>query len=148
MLPALLALKGIMMLASAGKAIQSLVTAMTLIQGKNALPTGNGIPPVAPIGTPATTAAGGFKALSFLKLLPMVGVGLAPKEKLTDPVIQKLLNDPNFSEKNKAKLREQYGITNNVTINVQGADPKATVDAVSKYLKQNGSLPFIGKAGR
>ena len=49
-----------------------------------------------------------------------------------------------------AKLREQYGITN-VTINVQGADPKATVDALSKYLKQNGSLPFSfpnGQAGR
>jgi hypothetical protein len=149
MLPALLALKGIMMLASAGKAIQSLVTAMTLIQGKNVVPTGNGIPPVAPIGNPATTAAGGFKALSFLKVLPMVGVGLAPKEQLTDPVIQKLLNDPNFSEKNKAKLREQYGITNNVTINVQGADPKATVDALGKYVKQNGSLPFnLGQAGR
>ena len=39
--------------------------------------------------------------------------------------------------------------TNNVTINVQGADPKATVDALGKYVKQNGSLPFniltIGK---
>jgi len=149
MLPALLALKGIMMLASAGKAIQSLVTAMTLIQGKNVVPTGNGIPPVAPIGNPATTAAGGFKALSFLKVLPMVGVGLAPKEQLTDPVIQKLLNDPNFSEKSKAKLREQYGITNNVTINVQGADPKATVDALGKYVKQNGSLPFnLATAGK
>jgi len=147
MLPALLALKAIMMLASAGKAIQSLVTAMTMIQGKNALPTGNGLPPVAPLANPAA-AAGGLKTLSFLKALPMIGVGLAPKEKLTDPTIQKLLNDPNFSEKNKAKLREQYGITNNVTINVTNADPKATVDAVSAYLKQNGSLPFIGKAGR
>jgi hypothetical protein len=29
-----------------------------------------------------------------------------------------------------------------VNINVQGADPKATVDALGKYLKQNGSLPF------
>jgi hypothetical protein len=29
-----------------------------------------------------------------------------------------------------------------VTINVQGADPKATVDALGKYVKQNGSLPF------
>lgn len=39
--------------------------------------------------------------------------------------------------------------TNNVTINVQGADPKATVDALGKYLKQNGTLPFkLGTAGR
>ena len=29
----------------------------------------------------------------------------------------------------------------NVTINVNKADPKATVDALSAYLKQNGSLP-------
>jgi hypothetical protein len=28
-----------------------------------------------------------------------------------------------------------------ITINVQGADPKATVDAVSKWAKQNGGLP-------
>ena len=35
-----------------------------------------------------------------------------------------------------------------VNINVNKADPKATVDAVSAYLKQNGSLPFTGKAGR
>jgi hypothetical protein len=31
--------------------------------------------------------------------------------------------------------------TNNITINVQGADPKATVDALGKYVKNNGSLP-------
>ena len=37
----------------------------------------------------------------------------------------------------------------NITINVQGADPKATVDALGKYLKQNGSLPFnLSTAGR
>jgi hypothetical protein len=36
----------------------------------------------------------------------------------------------------------QPASTTNVTINVQGADPKTTVDALSKYLKQNGSLPF------
>ena len=31
---------------------------------------------------------------------------------------------------------------NNVTINVQGGDPKVIVDALGKYVKQNGSLPF------
>jgi len=44
------------------------------------------------------------------------------------------------------------GATNtNVTINVLNADPKATVDALGKYIKSNGSLPFnftTGKAGR
>lgn len=148
MLPALLVLKGIMMLASAGKAIQSLVTAMTMIQGKSLVPAPtSGIPPIAPIGNPSTLASNGLKALPFLKLLPLVGANseISP---LSDSVVQKLLNDPNFSESKKAELRKQYGITNNVTINVQGTDPKATVDALSRYLKQNGSLPFTGKAGR
>jgi hypothetical protein len=140
-LPALLALKGIMMLASAGKAIQSLVTAMSLIQGKTALPPTSGIPPVAPIANPAV-AANGLKALSFVKLLPLVGAGFSPKEQLPSDLVQKMLDDPKTSESTKAKLRAQYGITNNVTINVQGADPKTTVDALSKYVKQNGQLPF------
>jgi hypothetical protein len=35
-----------------------------------------------------------------------------------------------------------------VNINVTNADPKAVVDTVNKYFKQNGSLPFTGKAGR
>jgi hypothetical protein len=34
--------------------------------------------------------------------------------------------------------------TNNVTINVVNADPKATVNTLNKYLKQNGSLPLPG----
>lgn len=33
-------------------------------------------------------------------------------------------------------------VNNNVTINVQGADPKSTVDALGRYIKTNGSLPF------
>jgi hypothetical protein len=40
---------------------------------------------------------------------------------------------------------------NNVTINVQGGDPKVIVDALGKYIKANGSLPFAftnGKARR
>jgi hypothetical protein len=38
---------------------------------------------------------------------------------------------------------------NNITINVQGSDPKATVDALSKYVKQNGKLPFnLATAGK
>lgn len=34
--------------------------------------------------------------------------------------------------------------TNNVTINVTNADPKATVNVLNKYFKQNGSLPLPG----
>lgn len=43
----------------------------------------------------------------------------------------------------------QGGNTNNVTINVLSADPKATVDALGIYVKNNGSLPkAILKSGR
>jgi len=39
-------------------------------------------------------------------------------------------------------LRKQFPLgapgANNITINVHSADPKATVDAVSQYIKQNG----------
>jgi hypothetical protein len=144
MLPALLALKGILMLASAGKAIQSLVTATSIIQGKNNIPTATPTPgvPIAPIGPLSTVVSNFGKTLSFFKMFGLLGVGTQPdKERLSNDVVQKLLKDPNFSASKKAKLREQYGITN-VTINVTKADPKATVDALSKYIKQNGSLPF------
>ena len=143
MLPALLALKGILMLASAGKAIQSLVTAVGLIQGKNNIPvTTPSVPPAVPVA-PLTGVVSNFgKALSMFKMFGLLGVGTQQdKLGLSNDVVQKLLKDPNFSASEKAKLREQYGITN-VTINVQGADPKTTVDALGKYLKQNGSLPF------
>ena len=40
-------------------------------------------------------------------------------------------------------LQSNFGGTpNNVTINVQGGDPKVLVDTLGKYVKQNGSLPF------
>ena len=31
---------------------------------------------------------------------------------------------------------------NNVTINVQGGDPNAVVDALRRYMRQNGSVPI------
>lgn len=160
MLPALIALKGIMMLASAGKAIQSLVTAMTVIQGKGAIPTspGGGVPPVvapgagvATKGTSLFSGMAGIKVLSFLKLAPMIGIGMGGKISGDEinPATGKTWKQT-FIDSAKAKQANQTPQTN-VTINVQGADPKATVDVLKKYLKQNGSLPFTfnnGKAGR
>jgi hypothetical protein len=137
MLPALLALKGIMMLASAGKAIQSLVTAMTLIQGQNALP---------------DVVGGGKKGgPKFLGFGPLLAVGAVLST--SGDVMQRDPRDvSNFNPKTGGPLsgvpltpsfiRPQPTTTNNVTINVQGADPKATVDALGKYVKQNGALPF------
>ena len=140
MLPALLALKGIMMLASAGKAIQSLVTAMMLIQGKNT-------------GGDVIAGAGKGKGL-FGKLtsVPVLGSVAAVLSMSGDATVKPPRDLSNFDPKTGGakggypvpfyQMKPQPSTTNNVTINVQGADPKATVDALSKYVKQNGQLPF------
>jgi hypothetical protein len=186
MLPALLVLKGIMMLASAGKAIQSLVTAMGLIQGKNAIPTGGGgvggVPAVVG-GAGATAAAAkstslfsgmaGLKVLSFMKLAPMIGVGMGGditndinsstgktnKQTMIDQLRAKAkregktFNESLFNDNQSVMSQLFAGKTqpkstsNNITINVQGADPKAVVDAVSRYVKQNGVLPSAWAIG-
>jgi len=147
MLPALLALKGIMMLASAGKAIQSLVTAMMLIQGKNT-------------GGDVIAGAGKGKGL-FGKLtsVPVLGSVAAVLSMSGDATIKAPRDLSNFDPKTGGakggypvpfyQMKQQPSTTNNVTINVQGADPKATVDALSKYVKQNGALPFnLATAGK
>ena len=155
MLPALLALKAIMMLASAGKAIQSLVTAMTVIQGKNAIPTGGGgvggVPAVVGAGGAAAAGKGatlfegmaGLKTLSFFKLAPMIGVGMGGNISEDINPATGLTFKQSAINQAKAKQAQQ----NNVTINVTSADPKAVVDAVSKYVKQNGGLPGAWSTG-
>lgn len=150
MLPALLALKGILMLASAGKSIANLAKAIGLMTGANAIPGGGGgVPSVVGGGKPT----GGFGAkLGFLKFLPMVGVGAdfgaiqTKQEQMQTPEGRKIWEDIYRQARNKQKESSQ-SITNNVTIQVQNADPKATVDSLSKYLKQNGFLT-LGQALR
>ncbi len=149
MLPALLALKGIMMLASAGKAIQSLVTAMTIIQGKS--------------GVDAIVGGGGKGGKGKMPLLgtgALLGLGmvlsLGGDTKLQTP--EEIAQRKAEMKVNKADLFKNAGtypglpqrpVNNNITINVQGADPKSTVDALGKYLKQNGTLPFnLATTGR
>jgi hypothetical protein len=139
-LPALLALKGIMMLASGGKAIASLVTAMQLIQGKN---TG---------GDVIAGAGKGKGILGKLSALPVIGTVAAVVSMSGDsriPSQRELDAQAEQNARTKANpftspsfIKPQPTTTNNVTINVQGADPKTTVDALSKYVKTNGSLPF------
>lgn len=140
-LPALLALKGIMMLASAGKAIQSLVTAMTIIQGKGGI---DGV------------VAGGGKGKGKMPLLgtgALLGLGmvlsLGGDTKLQTPE-EKAAREKELKQ-NRADLIKNAGTfpglpqrptTQNITINVTNTDPKATVDALGKYIKQNGSLPY------
>jgi hypothetical protein len=142
-LPALLALKGIMLLASGGKAISSLVTAMSLIAGKGAVPN---VPPIAGGINPITAIAVGSQVATYGSAQLAQGTldpGLKSKG-LTANVTSATFTgsmalpyDPN----NPLILGGKRAVpqTNtNVTINVTNADPKATVIALSKYLKQNG----------
>lgn len=135
MLPALLALKGIMMLASAGKAIQSLVTAITLIRGG---------------GTDIVGGAGGKKGgPKLLGTGALLGLGMVLSTSGDTMQQPNRVFSPNYNPKTGGPRVPLS--TPSFVINVHGADPKATVDAISKYLKQNGSLPFTftnGKAGR
>jgi hypothetical protein len=194
MLPALLALKAIMVLASGGKAIAGLITAMTAIAGGG----GGGSPIV---------AGGGSKGKGLTKLigLPVVGTvatvlslsgdtasrdGLTPEQRIAKRNAQEAANAPFYGTYFKAtptnKLPsvfnpvpastmpvtnaewKQYAInanartqaalnnnkrptfakpqttstvTNNITINVPNADPKAVVNTFAKYTKQNGTVP-------
>lgn len=141
MLPALLALKGIMMLASAGKAIQSLVTAMMIIQGKSGADT--------IVGGGSGKGKGMLGKLTALPVLGSVAAVLTMSGDARIPSQSELDAQAEQNARTKANpftspsfIKPQPTTTNNVTINVQGADPKATVDALSKYVKQNGSLPF------
>jgi hypothetical protein len=143
-LPALLALKGIMLLASGGKAIASLVTAMGIIAGKGAVPTG--IPPVAGAINPITGIAVGSQIATLAAASAAqdtLTAGLAAKGLKTNVVSSTFTGgmalpyDPN----NPLILGGKRAVpqTNtNVTINVTNADPKATVVALTKYLKENG----------
>lgn len=149
MLPALLALKGILVLASAGKSIANLAKAIGLMTGAK------GVPSAAPV----VAGAGGKSLLQKALGIPVVGsvaaialtpgstsqAGMTPEEIAADYQRRKSAPAParqtNFFDRAGLLSSMKPQPTNNVTINVQGADPKATVDAVSKYVKQNGAIP-------
>jgi len=158
MLPALLALKGIMMLASGGKAIASLIRAMIAIRG------GGGVPGVGGAGAAGLTALGSVAAIAITsQMVTLTAANIAQEgvnRELSKTNQQALVTAATFTgtmaipfTKSKDFRTALFGkpATTNVTINVNKADPKATVDALSKYLKQNGSLPFTfpnGSSGR
>jgi ribosomal protein L12E/L44/L45/RPP1/RPP2 len=146
-LPALLALKGIMMLASGGKAIASLVTAMSIIAGKSVTPTG--VPPVAGAINPVTAIAVGSTAATLAASTAAqntLTAGLAAKGMKVDVVSATFTGSMalpyDASNPFLPRQPKTTSTTNNVTINVQGGDPKVLVDTLGKYVKQNGSLPF------
>jgi len=159
-LPALLALKGIMMLASAGKSIANLAKAIALMTGANAVGDGTIVG-----GGKGKTGKAPF--MSKLIGLPVIGTvamvlttsgdtkQMTPEEAARAAIIRKGIN-PDTGLPYKGAFGAgifasgkgfQANTNNNITINVQSADPKAVVDAVSKYAKNNGGLPpiFFGK---
>jgi len=151
-LPALLALKGIMMLASAGKAIQSLVTAMTIIQGKNSI---DGVVGGGGKGKGKLPVLGTGALLGLGMVLSLSGDSMNSGPKTPDELAAWKKQD----RINKAEAAKNYGkipglpqrpnVTNNITINAPNVNPKTLVDGLGTYIKQNGSLPFsLGKVGR
>jgi hypothetical protein len=147
-LPALLALKGIMMLASAGKAIANLVQAVSLMTGANAV---DGIVPVGDGRNKKKTPKSKGNPLGLPFWNPLTA-GVVMTLSLGGDSMKGDGRDLSNTDPKTGMRKGGYPIpfyqmgkpatTNNVTINVQGADPKATVDALGKYIKQNGSLPY------
>jgi hypothetical protein len=146
-LPALIALKGIMMLASGGKAIASLVTAMSIIAGKNT----TGVPPVVSglATNPLVIAAASSQVATLAASTEaerVTNIEAAKKGMQFNIVAATFTGSMALPRLTNGYPGDILGLKGNrpttVNINVQGADPKATVDALGKYLKQNGSLPF------
>jgi len=148
-LPALLALKGIMMLASGGKAIAGLIAAMTAIRGGT--PVG-GVPGVAGGINPITAIAVGSGVATYAAsqaAQASIDPGLKAKSltvNVTAATFTGAMALP-YDPSNPFILGGKRSVPN-VTINVLNADPKATVDALGRYIKQNGSLPFSFATGR
>jgi hypothetical protein len=169
MLPALIALKGIMMLANTGKSIANLVKAMTLIGAGNAaggagregffskLTTKNKLLGVALMWSipllfsmevfdaydrafqdpkaRKKLADAGQKIVAPSKFLPKAQKGIFVDKNGYD-------SSGNFVGRNDAASNKPIN-NGPVTVNVYStnADPKAVVDAVSKYVKTNGGVP-------
>jgi hypothetical protein len=158
-LPALLALKGIMTLASAGKSIANLTKALGLLfAGSQADPTlVAGGDDGKNKNKTKSKGGGGFLPFVGVKTAIAAGVLMIPSSTMQRPP-RDLSNfnpatggplsgvplTPSF-----IKPKATPTTTNNVTINVNGGDPKTTVNALSTYIRQNGGLPFkLSTAGR
>jgi hypothetical protein len=128
MLPALLALKAIMVLASTGKAIASLVTAITLIQGKNG-------------GGGGFVAGKGKGLLAKLSTIPVLGTAAAVLSMSGDTQQKAPRDVSNINPKTGMPFGFVSSNSPSLVVNVHSADPKAVVDALGKYVKTNGSLP-------
>jgi hypothetical protein len=141
-LPALLALKGIMMLASGGKAIASLVTAMQLIQGKNAVSTVDAVSNVNPLlKVAAASQVATYVAASNAE--QGINAQAANTGQTFNIVGSTFTGTMAIPRANGSTFKESFLGTKPTTVNIYNTavDPKASVDALMKYVKTNGSLP-------
>ena len=152
-LPALLALKGIMMLASGGKAIANLITAMTAIKGGSAVGGASG---VAGAGATGLAALGSVAAIAITSQMVTLTAANIAQEGINKDLAKTnqmalvtaatftgtqaipFTKSKNFRE---ALFGKQPTTVNNITINAPNVDPKALVDGLGKYVKTNGRLP-------
>ena len=152
-LPALLALKGIMMLASGGKAIANLITAMTAIKGGSAVGGASG---VAGVGATGLAALGSVAAIAITSQMVTLTAANIAQEGINKDLAKTnqmalvtaatftgtqaipFTKSKNFRE---ALFGKQPTTVNNITINAPNVDPKALVDGLGKYVKTNGRLP-------
>jgi hypothetical protein len=147
-LPALAALKVILTLAQTGKALANLAAAIGLIRGKDNIPGTNTPTPLGKLGNLAkygTLAAiismsGDTKLESDTDKAKRLA-GLQAQNKRTKAGADYLANLPSDPFSGTVNPKGSLLVNNHVTIHVHSADPKATVDAVSKYVKQNGKVP-------
>jgi hypothetical protein len=179
MLPALIALKGIMMLANAGKSIANLVKAMTLIGAGNAaggagregffskLTTKNKLLGVALMWSiPLIIGTEVFDSIDRAfqdpkrrqQLADAAQTALKPS-KFMPKAVNGIFVDKNGYDSAGNFVGKTVGggassspgllggktkgdtFTTYITVNSTNADPKAVVDAVSKYVKTNGGVP-------
>jgi hypothetical protein len=185
MLPALIAFKGIMLLASGGKAIAGLVSAIAALRGvpTTGIPTGDNSTVVGadgkPTKTPKTPKTNFQKVKTKVKKTAKLGFlaailgggdlvdtavtlgGLAalktPVGRTAELVLTlsgdtqqkgpRVIGKPTKYQQthdftgNTAPKNVNPLTTYNITVNSTNADPKAVVDAVSKYVKTNGGVP-------
>jgi hypothetical protein len=160
MLPALIALKGILMLSKATGTLSRLAQAVGMISGGGALAGAEGVASVAvlSIADVAIAALAAGIAGATLTNAELGGTIKTLKSKgLNGPLVAAVATGSQFIPTTTPTKGNSLGLFDNptpaptVTINVHSADPKAVVDAVSTYVKTNGKVPAAwgtGKSGR
>jgi len=144
-LPALLALKGIMMLANSGKAIANLITAMTAIGAGNVpspmskfskSPIIAGAKVLVPVAITAGTLDSIDEAFSKPENRQFLADQAKSKFSAYNPGMDKGLFVSKDGKDSSGKT-----VVQNITVNVPNMDPKALVNLLSQYGKTNGAIP-------